>query len=139
MTSRFLLDPKVLDEFVSMPKVELEAQAAAYAEVGDGSQPNYFFYVDDLSEQKKKMEVSPLLNLPYLPGTAQGELGFHYRMANLLFMSVSEGDKQRWGSDWKSWRGQVFKKCEVLYVRGSFIKGNADLLKQYGISIVPLA
>ncbi len=132
----FHLDPRVLDDYVGdgVPDVEIEAGMAAYIK-WDGEDVNrcYAFYVD----VSKFRVPESLLGLSPRQGSLHGELSLRYQKAEIIFMPVSDGERYQWGSQIQEKRKDFIEACMVLYVRGEFLKGDAEALKRCGVTIKP--
>ncbi len=123
MTTRFLLDGRKLDDCIDgQPNLEIIASAAAYFRRGHGGFPNYAFYVGEVDKENVPLR---LLKLPHSEAISPHELAFRYQRANVLFLPVSD-----------TWSEQGVGDCQLLFVRGDFLKGNADKFKKCGVTIL---
>ncbi|HLD79396.1 MAG TPA: hypothetical protein VJA18_02455 [Candidatus Nanoarchaeia archaeon] len=136
MPTTFLLDPRVLDDSVDDGEKDVEIPAKAFAHflLGENSQPSYTFYLPSVTKSASLSMLSlGIFSAPY--DGHHGDLSLRFQKANLIFMPVSDGDRYQWGSSVRYFRERYILSCEVLYVRGDFKKGDAETLKNYGVTI----
>lgn len=133
MATKFLLDPRVLDDCVGdgVPDVEIEAEGAAFFKHKHSRLPVYYFYLN------KSTDAPPsLLGLPHSEVNASLMRTLFYQRANVNFIQLKSTDGQR---------QQILEKelsagsveFDALYVREKFLQGNAELMKMYGVAIKP--
>jgi len=136
MTTTFLLDPRVLDDCVGDggKDVEIPAKAFAHFLLGENSQPSYTFYLNSV-DGNDDISLRSLDVFKSRYDGHHGDFSLRFQKANVVFMPVSDGDRFQWGSKNKDWREDYLKACEILYVRGKFSKGNAQTMKNYGVTI----
>ena len=100
-------------------------------------------YKKDPTLQKKLSKKSrygvpeSLLNIQCRQSGSQGELCLHYQRADITFVPVSDGERYQWGSAVKDFREEYLRECRALYVRGEFVKGNAETFKNCSLTIKP--
>ncbi len=136
MTSIFNLDPRVLDDCVSdsTPDIGIVATAAAYFKRGENGMPNYCFYVNAVDKKKVNKRLLELPQSEY--DGHHGDLSLRFQRANLVFMPVSDGDRYQWGSRTKEFRESYLEACDVLYIRGEFLEGDAEKFKMLGVAVL---
>lgn len=133
MFSTFLLDPRFLDDCVSdtTSDVEIPGEAAAYFTLGKSQKVNYVFYQESIG---RKRVPSLLWELSHREKEALRSICLGYQKANLLFLpaSVSEASS----NFLKQHKDELLQKCQALYVRGEFLKGDAETFNRYGVRIL---
>ncbi len=133
MPTTFLLDPRVLDDCVSdgAPEITLEGEAAAYFTLGNSQKANYVVYQDYIGRDRIP---SSLWEIPHTERERLRSLRLGYQKANLLFLPASVSDSS---SEYLTQhKDELLQKCQALYVRGEFKKGDAETFKQYGVTIL---
>ncbi|MDP3698145.1 MAG: hypothetical protein Q8R47_01020 [Nanoarchaeota archaeon] len=133
MSTRFLLDPRVLDDYVSdsAPDVEVAADAVAYYKHKYSGFPSYYFYLN------RSTYVPPsLLRFPHSEVNARLMRTLIYQRAHLNFIQLKSADRQRQQALERD-LSVGSKKFEALYAFGKFLKGDAQTLKNYGVTIKP--
>ena len=129
----FLFDPRVLDDCVSdrAPEATLEGEAAAYFTLGKSKKANYVIYQAGIGRDRIP---SSLREIPHTEKERLRSICLGYQKANLLFLPVSVSEPSR--EYLKSHGNELLQRCEALYVRGEFLKGDAETFKKYGVKIL---
>ena len=132
--TKFLLDPRVLDDGVgdSVKDVEIVARAAAYFRQGENSLPEYVFYLNSVNgsadDSFKRLDI---FRTDY--SKDEGDLSLRFQRANVIFMPITHG---AWLPSNKQWHEAYMKACGALFVQETFLKGDAEKFKDYGIQIL---
>lgn len=128
MTSKFLLDPRFLDDCVSdaTPDVEILEEAAAYFTLPNHKEANYAFSLESIARNRIPSSLLEL-KVPHTEREAPRSFRLNYQKANILFLPVET---------FRQYADDIIKECEALYVCGKFLKGDAGTFKQYGITIL---
>jgi len=127
----FLLDPRVLDDCVSdsAPDVEIGAEGVAYYKHKYSGFPSYYFYVNKIKD------IPPaLLSIYHSEVNSKLMRTLIYQRAHLNLIQWKSADRQRTAIFEKE-LSVGHKDFEALYAREKFLKGDAEALRNYGITI----
>ena len=141
MPTTFLLDPRVLDDCVGdgVKAVEIEAEAVVFVRKGFDDISDYGFYVtNDISSF---IIPSGLKQVHHRVAGVFGEVNLLYQKASISFHPMTEGEKYIFGpnlaKEFLETAAMAIKRYDVLCVNEDFLKGDAETLKNYGVTIKP--
>ena len=134
----FLLDPRYLDDCVGdgVKDVEIEADAVVYVKRDFDNVSGYCFYAKDVTSFTAP---EGLKNIHHTRGGVFGEPSLRYKKAHILFLPTSEGEKYIFGLNipeaMRELAAVAIQRYSILYAHGKFLKGDAETLKNYGVTI----
>lgn len=126
--TKFLLDPRVLDDCIGdgVPDVEIEGTAVAFAKYRN-ILPDYIFYLSNFDADFKPAIPPSLLKFPHRKQEGQIMVDLRYQRANVVLIPYLSEDMLSLADD--------FPVQKILF-NGRFLKGNAETLKNYGVKIL---
>ena len=134
MATKFLLDPRVLDDCISDSEkdVEIVGEVAAYRKPII-SMPEYLFYVGKVDANQKPIIPSSLLELFHrkteMMFNGKHLINLHYQRVKVTFSPYFSKSTVPLPVD--------FIGGEVVFCNSQFLKGDAETLKNYGVKIKP--
>lgn len=127
-STTFLLDPRVLDDCVGdgAPDVEIAAEGVGYLTAWDRKE--FVFYLNPMEKQKLPRKLT---ELAYQQQSRPRESIYFYPHALITAVPLDNLDSL-------PQEGQPrLDAFQVMYAQGKFLKGDAEALKNYGVTIVP--